>query len=104
MTAAPPKPVRFADLGLRVASGLALAVIALLNVWAGGAWATALIALLLVLMLWEYHRMVTGDGRPLAPALVAAAVAGVAALVVTAVRGTPSGIASPSSGPRQPSR
>ena len=63
MIAAPPRPVRFADLGLRVASGLALAVVAFLDIWAGGAWAAGFIALILALMLWEYHRMVTGDGR-----------------------------------------
>ena len=40
--AAPPRPVRFADLGLRVASGLVLAVVAFLDIWAGGAWAAAL--------------------------------------------------------------
>ena len=84
MTAAGPRSARFADLGLRVVSGLVLAVLAFANVWAGGAWAAAFLSLALVLMLWEYHRMVTGDGRAFAPALVAAAVAGTAALVATA--------------------
>ena len=43
MTATPaPRPVRFADLGLRLASGLVLAAIALVELWAGGAWAAAL--------------------------------------------------------------
>ena len=73
MNAGGPRSARFGDLGLRVASGLVLAAIAFANVWAGGAWATAFLALALVLMLWEYHRMITGDGRPLAPALVALA-------------------------------
>lgn len=84
MKPAAPRSTRFADLGLRVVSGLALAVLAFANVWAGGAWATAFLAVALVLMLWEYHRMVTGDGRVLAPTLVVAAVAGTAALVATA--------------------
>ena len=39
-----------------------LAAIALLDLWAGGAWAAGFLALVLVLMLWEYHRMVTGLG------------------------------------------
>ena len=98
MTAAAPRPVRFADLGLRVASGIALAVIAFLDIWAGGAWAAAFIALILALMLWEYHRMVTGDGRLVAPGFVAAAALGVAAVVVTATWGTPSGIAALAAG------
>jgi phosphatidate cytidylyltransferase len=85
--------VRFADLGLRLASGLALAAIALLNLWAGGGWAAGLLALALVLMLWEYHRMVTGaDGRR-SPSLIVPSVAGVAALVATAVWGAPAGLA-----------
>ena len=84
MNAGGPRSARFGDLGLRVASGLVLAAIAFANVWAGGAWATAFLALALVLMLWEYHRMITGDGRPLAPALVIAALTGVAALAATA--------------------
>ena len=41
MTGAAPRPVRFADLGLRLASGLVLAAIALVDLWAGGAWAAA---------------------------------------------------------------
>ena len=92
MTSAPPRPVRFADLGLRVASGLALAVIAFVDIWAGGAWAAAFIALLLVLMLWEFHRMVTGDGRVAAPGFLAAAIPGLLAIVVTAIWGTGAGI------------
>jgi phosphatidate cytidylyltransferase len=92
MTSAAPRRVRFADLGSRAASGLALAAVAFLDIWAGGAWAVGFIALLLVLMLWELHRMVTGDGRPAAPGLVAAGVAGVVALVATAIWGAPTGI------------
>ena len=93
MTGAPPRTVRFADLGLRLASGLVLAAVALLNVWAGGAWAAGFVAIVLVLMLWEYHRMVTGSEQLTAPGLLAAALAGVAAIVATAVWGTPTGLA-----------
>ena len=84
MTSGSPRSARFGDLGLRVVSGLVLAAIAFGNVWAGGAWAAAFLSLVLILMLWEYHRMITGDGRALAPALVVAAVAGVLALAATA--------------------
>jgi phosphatidate cytidylyltransferase len=92
MTAAPPRTVRFADLGLRLASGLALAVVALLDLWAGGAWAAGFVIVVLVLMLWEYHRMVTGAGEPTAPGLAASALAGTAAIVATAAWGTPAGL------------
>lgn len=92
MTAAPPRPVRFADLGLRVASGIALAAIAFLGIWVGGAAAAAFIALILVLMLWEFHRMVTGDGRLAAPGFLACAAVGIAAIVGTAAWGAASGI------------
>ena len=89
---AAPRPVRFADLGLRLASGLVLAAIALLDLWAGGAWAAGFLALVLVLMLWEYHRMVTGSEALAAPSLVVPAVAGVVSLVATAIWGPPIGL------------
>lgn len=92
MTDAPPRPVRFADLGKRLASGVVLALIALLQLWAGGGWAAAFLILVLALMLWEYHRMVTGSGSLTAPGLVVAVAAGAAALVATAVWGPPKGL------------
>jgi phosphatidate cytidylyltransferase len=92
MSDAPPRPVRFADLGLRVASGLVLAVLALLNLWAGGAWATAFIGLALVLMLWEYHRMVTGSQGLSGVSLVVPCLAGVVAVIATSRWGTPTGL------------
>lgn len=91
MSDARPRPVRFADLGKRLASGVVLAVIAILNVWAGGAWATGFLSLALALMLWEYHRMVTGSDAVVAPGLAVAVVAGVLALVATEARGIPAG-------------
>jgi phosphatidate cytidylyltransferase len=93
MTDVPPRPVRFADLGLRLASGLALAVIALLNIWAGGAWAAGLLGLGLVLMIWEFHRMVTGSDDLTAPSLLVTCSAGLVALVATAIWGPPAGVA-----------
>ena len=95
MKEARPRPVRFADLGLRLASGLVLAAIALIDLWAGGAWAAAFLAVVLVLMLWEYHRMVTRSDAIVTPALAVAAVAGVVALAATAIWGTPTGLALP---------
>jgi phosphatidate cytidylyltransferase len=87
MTSAPPRPVRFADLGLRLASGLALAAIALFDLWLGGPWVAALAAIATVLMLWEYRRMITGDGRRLAPAMLMLGAFGAGAVVATAVVG-----------------
>lgn len=92
MSDVPPRPVRFADLGLRVASGLVLACFALLNLWAGGVWAAAFISLALVLMFWEFHRMVTGSERLAEASLLVPCLAGVAALAVTVAWGTPKGL------------
>jgi phosphatidate cytidylyltransferase len=93
MNPAVPGPVRFADLGRRLGSGLILAAIALADLWAGGVWAVAFVALVLVLMLWELHRMVTGDDRRTAPALAALAVAGAAAVVAAGAVGAPAAFA-----------
>ncbi|MFT3974519.1 MAG: phosphatidate cytidylyltransferase [Amaricoccus sp.] len=92
MSEVPPRPVRFADLGLRVASGLVLAVLALLNLWAGGAWAAAFICLALVLMIWEFHRMATGSQALADPSLLVPCVAGVVAVIATVRWGTPTGL------------
>lgn len=83
MTASPPSAGRFGDLPLRVLSSLVLAALVLFDLWLGGLWVTALAALAAVLMLWELHRMVTGDGRLFAPALVLMAVFAVAGVFVT---------------------
>ncbi len=93
MSDARPRPVRFADLGRRLASGIVLAVIALLDLWAGGAWAAGFLSVVLALMLWEYHRMVTGSGAIATPSLVVPVVAGVVALAATAASGPPAGFA-----------
>jgi phosphatidate cytidylyltransferase len=93
MTHAAPRPIRFADLGRRLGSGLVLAAVALANLWAGGLWMAALVTLALVLMLWEYHRMVTGDERSLAPMLALVAVAGAAAVAASGTFGFPAALA-----------
>lgn len=94
----PPRPVRFADLGQRVASGLVLAAVVLADLWLGGVWVTALVAAALVLMLWEYHRMVTGDRRMTAPALAALAASGAGAVAATAAFGLGAGALSLAAG------
>jgi phosphatidate cytidylyltransferase len=93
MTGAKSRPLRFADLGLRLASGLVLAAVALLNVWAGGGWAATFLSVVLVLMLWEFHRMVTGADALTSVSLLVPAVAGVLALVATAGWGAGTGLA-----------
>lgn len=87
MKPAPPKPIRFADLGPRLLSSLGLAAIAFIDVWLGGTWVVILVALALVLMLWEWHRMVTGDARVRAPGFVVLGIAGAAGVTATAVLG-----------------
>lgn len=92
MNDAPPKPIRFGDLGIRIASGLVLAAIAFLNVWMGGLWALALVLVLLLAMLWEYYGMVTGDRRAGAPALLALLLGGAAAVIATDLRDLATGL------------
>ena len=93
MTGAPPKPIRFGDLGVRLASGLVLACVALADVWMGGLWALALVILLVVLMMWELHRMVTGDGRTPAPAFLLLAAAAALGAVLSVYAGIGAGVA-----------
>ena len=70
MTDAAPRPVRFADLGQRVVSGVAMAAAALAVVWLGGAWVAARRGGPAAVMLWELRRIVTGDGAALAPRML----------------------------------
>lgn len=93
MSDAPPKRVRFGDIGARLLSGLALAVIALGDIWMGGVWLAGLAAVAAALMLWELHRMVTGDRSVTAPALLALAAAGAAAVFLTMTHGLTAGCA-----------
>ncbi|TPE53558.1 phosphatidate cytidylyltransferase [Amaricoccus solimangrovi] len=93
MRDAPPKPVRFGDLGLRLVSGLALAAIAATDIWLGGLWSAALLAAILVVMLWELDRMVMA-GMPARPAVFPAMAACAAlAVFVTYMRGPLPGVA-----------
>lgn len=54
---------RFADLSLRMGSGIALAGLGLGAVWAGGLVFTALCGLLAALMIWELSRMLHAQAR-----------------------------------------
>jgi phosphatidate cytidylyltransferase len=83
----PAAPGRFGDLGLRVLSAIALAVLVSVDLWLGGIWVSGLAALAAVLMLWELHRMATGNGARLAPGLVLPATAAALAVFVTGTAG-----------------
>lgn len=87
MNPAPPKPIRFGDLGLRGATGLALAGLALVDLWVGGPWVWGMTALGTLLMMWEMHRMVTGVRSRRAPALIVLGLAGVGSVAATAALG-----------------
>jgi len=52
----------FADLGLRIASGVALAALAVVCFYIGGIWTSGMLALGGALMMWEYRRLITGRG------------------------------------------
>lgn len=79
----PPPPGRFADLGLRVASGLAMAAAGFLALWLGGAAFLGLVALVVGLMMWE----LAGLALPRAGSgLLAAALGALAALSVALSR------------------
>lgn len=93
MTAAPPKPVRFGDLGLRLLSGLAMAVLAVLDIWLGGYWLGVLAALAAGVMLREFHAMVTGDRKFGAPLLWIVGGAAAGSVLATMVAGLGAGVA-----------
>jgi phosphatidate cytidylyltransferase len=50
----------FSDLAVRLITGLVMAVIGLLAVWAGGYWFTALVVLVIGVLVWELVRMLGG--------------------------------------------
>src|SRR5690606_6633209 len=63
------------------------------DLWMGGVWVAVLAGLATVLMLWELHRMVTGDGRRVTPVLVAMSASAVAGIWVTGLAGQMAGAA-----------
>lgn len=89
MTGTGPRPVRFADLGSRLASAIVLSLVAAAALWAGGVWAAGFVALVLVAMTWEFHRMVAAPGPVQWVALGVAIVAGVAVIAAAQMRGVP---------------
>lgn len=89
MTAPRPRPVRFADLGPRLASAIVLAIVAAAALWAGGVWAAAFVALVLLAMTWELHRMVALPDPVAWPGLAAAGLAGLAVLAAALLHGAP---------------
>ena len=91
MTDAPPRRIRFGDLGVRLASGVILAALVLVDLWLGGLWVVALAAIGTVLMFWEYHRLVTASGSLAEPRLLVMGAAGVLAIGLTAGSGLAAG-------------
>ncbi|MCC6304501.1 MAG: phosphatidate cytidylyltransferase [Rhodobacteraceae bacterium] len=76
-----PAPGRFADLGPRVLSGLALAAIGFLALWLGGVAFLVLVALVVGLMTWEIARLtLPGDARAGRDAILGVAAAAAVAL------------------------
>jgi phosphatidate cytidylyltransferase len=91
MTDAPPKRIRFGDLGVRLASGVVLAALVLVDLWLGGLWVVALAAVGTALMFWEYHRLVTASADLAEPRLLVMGAAGVLAIILTALGGLAAG-------------
>lgn len=55
-----PKAGGFADLRMRIISGLALAAMALVFFYLGGIWTSGMLAVGGALMMWEYRGLITG--------------------------------------------
>ena len=53
----------FADLATRMVTGLVLAAVGLLAVWAGGWWFTGLVLLIVATLVWELVRMLGGGQK-----------------------------------------
>ncbi|WP_424932130.1 phosphatidate cytidylyltransferase [Amaricoccus macauensis] len=82
---------RFADLGIRAVSGVVLGLISLVCVVIGNLPAILLAAVLLWLLLWEYHRIVTGCVRLRAPELLVLQIGGVLGIIVAGLQSIPIG-------------
>lgn len=89
----PPSPVRFGDLGVRLASGLAIAAIAAFDLWLGGIWVAVLAALALAAIMWELRRMVIGAETLLSAGMATLLAASAAAVFLTHSVGIAAGIA-----------
>jgi len=93
MTRPPAPPVRFGDLGTRLASSVALVAIAAVDLWLGGIWVALLAALTLAAIMWELRRMVSGSGALLSAAMATLLTAAAAAVLLTHFVGMWAGIA-----------
>ncbi|MFN0194552.1 MAG: phosphatidate cytidylyltransferase [Aestuariivirga sp.] len=76
MTAGESPPVKWADLGIRAASAAILVPFVLLDVWAGGGWFRLMVALLAVLMAYEWTAIVHRSSPTQFALHAAAAIAG----------------------------
>ncbi|MGA0776745.1 MAG: phosphatidate cytidylyltransferase [Gemmobacter sp.] len=83
---------RFGDLLPRLGSALVLVAVGALDLWVGGAWFLALVALIVGAMLWELAHLVHPAQR--APARAAMGLAGASAIVSGALT-TPAALAVP---------
>jgi len=73
---------KWADLGPRLASGLAMVVIGAGAIWVGGAWFTALAVVASGLMVWELAAMMRPGSPAAVPLGLAAALAVLVALIL----------------------
>jgi len=93
-----PQPAtssKWEDLKTRTLSALLMIVVGAFDIWLGGIWFLALIALVCGLMIWELVRMLEPEKVMLARALGALAVASVAVAVMVPVLGDVLALAAP---------
>ncbi|MEO0911767.1 MAG: phosphatidate cytidylyltransferase [Pseudomonadota bacterium] len=83
MSTGDARGVKFADLGVRVASAVFLIIIAVLAFWKNIAFMTLFVAIWTALMLWEYRRMVVGQFTWRDPALWVVVAASILAVELT---------------------
>lgn len=95
MTAPPAAASKWEDLKTRTLSALLMIVVGAFDIWLGGVWFLALIALVCGLMIWELVRMLEPEKVMLARALGALAVVSVAVAVMVPVLGDVLALAAP---------
>jgi phosphatidate cytidylyltransferase len=93
MTRPSSPPVRFGDLGVRLASGLAIAAFAAFDLWLGGIWLALLAAVTLAAIMWELRRMVIGAGTLRSAGMATLLTASAAAVLLTHFVGVGAGVA-----------
>lgn len=95
MTAPRVTPSKWEDLKTRTLSALLMIVVGAFDIWLGGIWFLALIALVCGLMIWELVRMLEPADAVLASALGIMAALSVAVAVMVPVLGTVLALAAP---------